>query len=144
MNLRPRVLLVVAFAAVLAGCVSEPGTTAQSTITPVHAWQELQAGMTSGQVELIMGKPRKVRGNPRKKGEIWVYERLDRTRVDPVSARVTQELWIDPITNEQKLIPVPLQGLQRTDWIEIVEIEIVDGGVASLERATVSRRTFTD
>jgi outer membrane protein assembly factor BamE (lipoprotein component of BamABCDE complex) len=141
MKLPPRALLITACAAALGGCASAPPT-AQSTPTSMLASQQLRPGMTSSQVELIMGKPQKVRES--RHGQFWTYERQIATRVDPVSARVVQEPWIDPITNEMKSIPVPIQGLQRTYWIETVEMEIVDGGVASLERSVTSRRSITD
>jgi hypothetical protein len=146
MNPPPRALLLAALAAALGGCASQSQTTAQpaSAQATVYDWQQLQPGLTSFEVELLVGKPRKVRENPKRNGEIWIYERLVGTRVDPVAARIDYEMWIDPIDNQIKPIPVPKQGLQRTDRLEIVEIEVIDGICANLERTTVSRRSFTD
>jgi hypothetical protein len=143
MKLPPRALLITSCAAALSGCAGTSRTAySPRPATALLASQQLRPGMNSSQVEHLMGKPQQVRDG--RGGQFWIYERQIGTRVDPVSARVVQETWIDPITNEMKSIPVPVQGLQRTNWIEIVEIEIVEGGVASLERSVVSRRSFTD
>lgn len=87
-----------------------------------------------------MGKPRKVKENSGKTGETWIYERRIGTRVDPVSPQVVHETWIDPIDNQVKQIAVPMQDVQRTDWVEVVELEMVDDSLARVDRSVVVRR----
>jgi hypothetical protein len=144
MKLSPGALLITVCAAALGGCASTPRTTASATsmATSVNAWRQLLTRMTGLEVKLIMGEPQKVR--ERANGQIWIYERTIGTRVDPVSARIVHEIWIDPIDNQIKLIPVPMQSLQRTDFIEVVEIHLVAGELTHVERTVVDRRSFSD
>lgn len=89
-----------------------------------------------------MGEPQKVRES--RDGQIWIYERTIGTRVDSVATRVVEEVWFDPITNQMKSIPAPVQSLQRTEWIEVVEAHMVAGVLENFERTVVSQSSFSN
>lgn len=117
-----------------------------SAVIGPQPWQFLQPGMAAPQVEGIMGKPSAVKrvAHAEADSERWIYRRELGSTVDFVSPKIFLEPWIDPITNEMKMLPVPLQSVQRTDWFEVVEVEFVAGSVTSIERMIDDRRGFSD
>src|SRR5690606_39680847 len=99
-------LLIVGALVLSIGCVQTQVDAPPTPGSPEDPARQLRVGMTSGQVETLMGKPDEVRHQDADDMhvETWIYRRPLDTQVRSVAPTTVEVPWIDPITGQMRSI----------------------------------------
>jgi hypothetical protein len=126
---------------ILVGCAS----TATRSSDESGKIIDLKRGMTMSQVQALIGKPAEIRSPERTNSpvEVWVYHRKIGARVDAVAPTVTEEPWIDPITNQLFYLESPEASERRVEFIEELTLYFASGLLTEANRTVRQESQFT-
>ena len=130
-------LLALTFSFV--GCKSTEVSKKENEKIPVM----ITKGMTSAQLQQLIGKPKRIRTveDPAGKTEIWEYSHTEKTATRLAQTGQTMTPYIDPITGRQSVVIDETLTPQTETTTEILEILIQNGLVLAWkqEKETNSR-----
>lgn len=76
-----RIFLFVLAAALLGGCATAPGSTAEENLTVGTVQREVRVGMSGAEVAEVLGSPNIV-STDENRNEVWIYDKISSQKVE--------------------------------------------------------------